>query len=123
MSLGIRKMQIKMTLKFHLTHIRMAKIKGQHTMAGMWSKNTLPLLVVVQTCTTTLEINLIFSQKTRKSSTSRSSYITSWYITKGGHYTTCSTIFIANLFVTPEIENKLDASQLKIRQRKWQKLG
>ena len=41
----------------------------------MWSMgNMLPLLVGVQTCTTTLEINLAFSQKIQRSTTSRSSY-------------------------------------------------
>jgi hypothetical protein len=36
-------------------------------LAGMWSKgNTPPLLVEVQICTTTLEINLVVSQKTGK---------------------------------------------------------
>jgi hypothetical protein len=49
----------------------------------MWSKeNTPPLLVGVKTCTTTLEINLVVSQKTRNSSTSRLSYTTPGHIPK-----------------------------------------
>jgi hypothetical protein len=39
-------------------------------LVGMWSKgNTPPLLVGVQTCTTSLGINLVVSQKIRNSST------------------------------------------------------
>ena len=63
MSMGvvIRKMEIKMTLRIHLTPIRMAKIKtsGENTLERMWGKrNTPPLLVGLKTGTTTLEINL-----------------------------------------------------------------
>jgi hypothetical protein len=39
-ALVIREMQIKITLRFHLTGVRMAKIKkikGQHLLARMWS--------------------------------------------------------------------------------------
>ena len=51
----------------------MAKIKNSRNMlVRLWSKgNTPPLLVGVQTCKTTLEINLVVSQKIRTSSTSR----------------------------------------------------
>ena len=39
-------------------------LKWQHMLEKMWSKeNTPPLLVGVQTCTVTLEINLVVSQK------------------------------------------------------------
>jgi hypothetical protein len=61
-SLVIRETQIKTTLKFHLIPIRISKI--QNMLARMWSKgNTSSLLVGLQTCTTTLEIKLKFSQK------------------------------------------------------------
>jgi hypothetical protein len=74
MSLVIREMQIKMTLRFHLITIRMAKIKkpkGQHMLALLWTQgNPSPLLVGMQPCTTTLEINLAVSQKTGNSYTS-----------------------------------------------------
>jgi hypothetical protein len=44
-------MQIKMTLRLHLTTIRMAKIKklkGQHMLVRLWTEgNTPPLLVGV----------------------------------------------------------------------------
>ena len=62
----------------------MAKIKNSRNMlVRLWSKgNTPPLLVGVQTCTTTLEINLAVSQKTGNSSTSRPSYTTPGHIPK-----------------------------------------
>ena len=48
----------------------------------MWRKgNTSSLLVEVQTCTKTLEIDLVVSQKTGNSSTSRSNYTTPGHIT------------------------------------------
>lgn len=43
--------------------------------------NTLPLLVGVKTCTT-FEINLVISQKTKNTSTSRSSYTIACHIPK-----------------------------------------
>ena len=49
----------------------------------MWSKgNTPPLLVEGQTYTSTVEINLVVSQKTGNSSTSRPSYATPGHITQ-----------------------------------------
>jgi hypothetical protein len=52
-----REMEIKMTLRFYLTPIRMAKIKtsGDNT---CWRGTLLQLLMRLQTGTTTLEINL-----------------------------------------------------------------
>ena len=50
----------------------------------MWSKgNTPPLLVGVQTCTDTLEINMAVSQKTGNQTTSKPSYTTLGHISKG----------------------------------------
>jgi hypothetical protein len=73
-------------------------------LARMWSnQNTPPLLVEAQLCTTTLEINLAVSKKIKKSSTSRLSYTTPGYIYPKDappyHKNTCSTMFIAALFV------------------------
>jgi hypothetical protein len=68
-SLVIREMQIKTTLSFYLTPVRIAKIKHSswHTLARMWRKgNTPPLLVRVQAGTTTLEISLVVAQKIGK---------------------------------------------------------
>lgn len=55
------KMQIKTTLRFYLISIRMAKINNtsQFMLSRMWSKgNTPPVLLVVQTCVATMEINM-----------------------------------------------------------------
>jgi hypothetical protein len=66
-------MQIKTTQKFYLTPIRMVKIKSQVTAhAGEDTErreHTPPLLVELQTGTTTLEINLEIAQKIRNRST------------------------------------------------------
>jgi hypothetical protein len=72
------------TLRFYLTPIRIAKTKQQQMLARVWSKeNTPPLLVGEQTCTTTLEINLVVSQKIGNSSTSRPTYTTPGHIPVG----------------------------------------
>ena len=50
----------------------------------MWNKgNTPPLLVGVQTCTATLEISMVISQKITKQPTSRPSETAFGYIPKG----------------------------------------
>jgi hypothetical protein len=60
-------MQIKTTLRFHLTPVRMAKIKNsgdrQQMLVRRWRKNTPPLLVGLQAGSTTLEISLVVPQK------------------------------------------------------------
>jgi hypothetical protein len=65
-SLVIREMQIKTTLRFHLTPIRMAKIKTSSD-STYWrqrrKKKTPPLLEGLQISTTTLEVNLEVLQK------------------------------------------------------------
>jgi len=61
-----------MTSTFLLTPIRMAKIKKlkqQHMLERVLRKRT--PLVGLQICTTTLEINLLVSQKIRNSSTQK----------------------------------------------------
>jgi hypothetical protein len=85
MSLVIMKMQIKTSLRFHLTLIRMGKTKSsrEHMQERMWSKrNTFPLLVGFQTCITTLEINLAASQKIGNSPTLRISCTTPGHMPK-----------------------------------------
>ena len=72
-SLVIRKMKIKMTLRFHLTQISIAKIKNEGDSrcwqgCGERGTNTPPLLVRLQ-ASTTLEINLMVPQKIGNSST------------------------------------------------------
>jgi hypothetical protein len=57
-SLTIKKMQIKTTLRFHLTPVRIAIIRWhqQQVLARMWGKrNPFTLLVGMQTSTTTLK--------------------------------------------------------------------
>jgi hypothetical protein len=57
-SLVIREMQIKTTLRFHLTLVRMAKIKN-----SSGRRNADPLLVGLEAGTTTLEISLVVLRK------------------------------------------------------------
>ena len=122
--LVIWEMQIKTALRFHLTPIRMAKIKTQVTAdASMRRKNTPPLLVGLQAGTVTLEINLLVPQKIRNSSTWRplaqalKSTIDKWNVMKLQSFTTivpllgicpkdvpytkgiCSPTFIETLFI------------------------
>jgi hypothetical protein len=70
-------------------------------LARMWYKgNSPPLMVGMQTCAITLEINLAVSQKIGNSSISRNSYTNSGHIPKDVlPFHTCSTVFIAALFV------------------------
>ena len=71
MSLVVIETQIQMTLRFHFVLIELIRSKTQAIAhAGkMWNTgDTLPLLLRVKTCTTTLEINLAVSQKFGNSS-------------------------------------------------------
>jgi hypothetical protein len=69
----------------------------------IWSKrSTPPLLVVVQTCTTTLKINLAASQKTWNSLPQDPAIPLLGIYSKdvlSSHKNTCSTMFIAALFI------------------------
>jgi hypothetical protein len=60
-SLAIKEMQIKTTLRFHLTPVRIVIIKNttKNVLERMWRKrNPSPLLVGMQAIATTLEKNL-----------------------------------------------------------------
>jgi hypothetical protein len=90
MSLVIRELLIKMTLRFYLTPIRMTKIKKlelAHADQDVEQGNPPPLLMEVQTCIITLEIYLVISKKIDYSFTSTPSYTTPGNISKR-----CSTI-------------------------------
>jgi hypothetical protein len=70
----------------------------------MWTKrNTSPLLVGLQACTTTLEVILEVPQKIGHNTTGRSSNTSPGHIPRRSsdwHKNTCSTLFLAALFIT-----------------------
>jgi hypothetical protein len=74
-SLVIRKMQIKTTLSFHLTLLRMTKIKKKKTQVTVHADDDTQkgecsfTYSGIQTYTTSLEINLAISLKIGNSST------------------------------------------------------
>jgi hypothetical protein len=103
-SLMIREMQIKTILRFHLSPIRMSKIKtsGDNTLERVWRKrNAPPLLVRLQTGTTTLEI----SQFSRKLEIDLPRYLAITLLeiypkdAPPCHRGMCTIMFIAALFV------------------------
>ena len=71
-------------------------------LARMWSKgNTPPLLVGVQTCTATMEINVVVPQKLSYLPQDTATLLLSIYPkdTLYYHKDTCSDIFISTLFI------------------------
>jgi hypothetical protein len=72
-------------------------------LASMWRKrNTAPLLMGLQACITTLEISLAVPQKTGYSTTGRSCNTSPGHISRRfptRKKDTCSTMFIAALFI------------------------
>ena len=80
----------------------------------MWRKrNTPPLLVGLQACTTTLEISLAFSQKIGHGTTRGSRNTSPGYPedVPTSKKETCCTMFIAALFIKPKAEKNPDAPQ------------
>jgi hypothetical protein len=100
----IREMQIKTTLRFHLTPVRMARIKNpgeSRCWQGCGERGTLLLLVGLQAGTTTLEMSLEVPQKIGYSTTGRSSNTSPGHIPRCPtcKKNICFTMFIAALFI------------------------
>ena len=78
MTLSIKEIQIKTTLRFHLNPIRMVKFNRNKTTTdsgiNMEKGNTYSLMVGVQTGTTTMEISVYVLQNTENRSATCSSY-------------------------------------------------
>jgi hypothetical protein len=86
----------------------------------MWRKrNTSPLLVGLQACATTLEISLAVPQKIGHSSTGRSSNTSPGpEDVPTGNKDTCSTMFIAALFIIARSWKNPDVPQQRNGYRK-----
>ena len=85
-SLVIREMQITVIPRFQITHpyecLREETQPTAHVGENLEQEEYFSMLVGVQTCTVTLEINLVVYLKFENSSTSRPSYTTPVHIPK-----------------------------------------
>jgi hypothetical protein len=98
-------MQIRMTLRFHLTPVTVAKIKNLGDSRYLWGcigkRSTPPLIVGLNAATTNLEINLVVPQKIGYSTTWGPIALQSIYPKDALTYNkdTCSTVYTAVLFI------------------------
>jgi hypothetical protein len=94
-------------------------------LAWMWRKrNTPPLMVGLQACTTTLKISLVIPQKTGHNTTRRTSNTSPGHISRNvptGNKETCFTMFLAALFIIARSwkELRCPSTEERIQKKMW----
>ena len=99
-----REIQIKTTMRHHLTPVRMAKIynSGNNMLARMWRKRvSFALLVGMQTGAATLKNSMEVPQKIKNRTTLRPSNSTTRYLSKGYRYDVLKGHVHPNVYSSP----------------------